>query len=598
MSQFLAVAGCIVVLGTWSQAQVTQRSSVSSGGAQGDLGSGAPSISASGRIVVFRSAASNLVANDANGFADVFARDRQTGTTEIVSIGGGGAPADADSFAPVVSADGRIVAFFSRASNLVTGDTNGFQDVFVRDRLAGTTEIVSAGLGGAPGDGECGDPDVLLLAISADGRYVAFDSGASNLVAGDANGKHDVFLRDRQSGTTELVSVATGGTQGDLDSFAPSMSPDARYLAFQSYATDLVGGDTNDYLDVFVRDRLAGTTERASIATSGAQAFSRSQNSSISADGRFVAFDTRADELVAGDTNQSFDCFLRDRLSGATIRVSVDSNGAEASGDSSHPSLSADGRFVAFASGAVLAAGDANGADDVFVRDLANGTIQRVSLATSGVEGDADSGEPSLSADGRHVAFAADAANLVAGDTNGVRDVFLRDRDATGFTSFCDPGQGGVIACPCLNPPSGPARGCENSAGTGGASLSASGVAYLSTDSLVFATSGERPTALSIVLQGNAVASSGIVFGQGVRCASGSLKRLYTRNASGGGITAPDPAAGDPTVSARSAATGDPIQAGESRWYSVYYRDPIVLGGCASTSTFNATQTGAVGWSL
>jgi len=232
------------------------------------------------------------------------------------------------------------------------------------------------------------------------------------------------------------------------------------------------------------------------------------------------------------------------------------------------------------------------------VRDLTAGTLELVSLATGGMQGNGDSAEASISADGRNVAFAADAMNLVSGDTNAATDVFLRDRDADGFTSVCTPGQDGVIACPCSNPPAGTDRGCENSSGTGGASLSASGFAYLSIDSLVFTTGGERPTALSIVLQGNALAASGLVYGQGVRCAAGSLKRLYTRTASGGSITAPDFGAGDPTVSARSAAAGDPIQAGESRWYLVYYRDPIVLGGCAATSTFNATDTGRVDWSL
>jgi Tol biopolymer transport system component len=594
----LGVLGFAFLAAAPARAQLTERMSVASGGAQGNSASSSPSISGDGRIVVFVSEAFTLVANDTNGFADVFARDRLAGTTQRVSVSTGGAQGDSDGFAPAISADGRFVAFFSTASNLVPGDTNGFMDVFVRDLQAGTTELVSVGLGGAPGDGACGDPDVLRLSISADGRYVGFDSAAANLVAGDVNDRHDVFLRDRLSGTTEIVSLGAGGVQADLDSFAPSMSADGRHVAFQSYATNLVAADVNDYLDVFVRDRLSATTEIVSVSTFGTQGISRSQNASISGDGRFVAFDTRADEMVAGDANSSFDCFLRDRSNGTTTRVSVDANGTEAPGHSVEPSLSADGRFVAFTSEAVLVGGDVNAAADVHVRDLTAGTLELVSLATGGMQGNGDSAEASISADGRNVAFAADAMNLVSGDTNAATDVFLRDRDADGFTSVCTPGQGGVIACPCSNPPAGTDRGCENSSGTGGASLSASGFAYLSIDSLVFTTGGERPTALSIVLQGNALAASGLVYGQGVRCAAGSLKRLYTRTASGGSITAPDFGAGDPTVSARSAAAGDPIQAGESRWYLVYYRDPIVLGGCAATSTFNATDTGRVDWSL
>jgi hypothetical protein len=159
---------------------------------------------------------------------------------------------------------------------------------------------------------------------------------------------------------------------------------------------------------------------------------------------------------------------------------------------------------------------------------------------------------------------------------------------------LCRPGAGGVVACPCANAPEGLNRGCENSEATTGAALTASGVASLAGDTLVFSTGGERPTALSIVLQGNALAANGLVFGQGVRCAAGSLLRLYSKFAVGGSITAP--AGGDPSVSVRAAALGDVIVAGESRWYLVYYRDPTVLAGCPAASTFNATQTGRVDW--
>jgi hypothetical protein len=153
-----------------------------------------------------------------------------------------------------------------------------------------------------------------------------------------------------------------------------------------------------------------------------------------------------------------------------------------------------------------------------------------------------------------------------------------------------------VIACPCSNPPSGPGRGCDNSAATGGASLAASGSAYLSIDSLAFTTSAERPTATSVLLQGTALAPNGVVYGQGVRCVVGTLKRLYLKLAVAGSITAPDFGAGDPSTSVRSAALGDVILPGQSRSYLVYYRDPTVLGGCPASSTFNATQTGQVTW--
>ncbi len=245
-----------------------------------------------------------------------------------------------------------------------------------------------------------------------------------------------------------------------------------------------------------------------------------------------------------------------------------------------------------------LVSNDTNGVSDIFVHDRLSGSTERVSISTAGAQGDQSSTNDAISADGRFVAMSSNATNLVGGDTNAVADVFVRDRFASGFTSVCDAGLAGVIACPCSNPPVGPGRGCDNSSSTGGAILSASGVAYLSMDTLVFTTNAEKPTATSIVMQGNALEVNGLVFGQGIRCAAGALKRLYAKTAVGGSITAPDFGAGDPTVSARSAMLGDAIQAGQSRWYLVYYRDPIVLGGCPAASTFNATQTGRVVWSL
>lgn len=174
----------------------------------------------------------------------------------------------------------------------------------------------------------------------------------------------------------------------------------------------------------------------------------------------------------------------------------------------------------------------------------------------------------------------------------------MRDRfGGTTFTSLCEPGTGGVIACPCGNAPSGPGRGCDNSSGTGGAVLRAAGGTFLSSDSLVLSTSGERSTSLSLVLQGSARVPGGTVFGQGVGCAGGTLERLFTKQASGGAITAPEFEAGDQQLSVRSADLGDPISAGESRWYVVWYRDPVVQGGCPAASVFNASQTGKVSWS-
>jgi hypothetical protein len=312
-----------------------------------------------------------------------------------------------------------------------------------------------------------------------------------------------------------------------------------------------------------------------------------------------VAFVSHATNLVPGDTNAHRDVFLHDRQLGTTERVSVDSGGSQANGNSFNPpSVSADGRYVAFLSYATnLVPGDTNAGPDYFLRDRQLGTTERLNVDSAGAQ--ANTGAyvltVSISADGRYAAFDSGATNLVPGDTNGAPDIFVRDRAASGFATLCDAGQAGVMSCPCSNAPSALGRGCNNSSATGGAILAAAGNAYLSMDSLVFTASDEKPTALSVFSQGTLLIPNGVTFGQGVRCTGGSLKRLYVKSASGGIATAPD--VGDLSVSARSAALGDPIAAGSTRYYYVYYRDPIVLGGCPVASTFNSTQTGRIDWS-
>jgi Tol biopolymer transport system component len=573
----------------------TTRVSLDSAGGQANGQSQAPSISADGRFVAFRSQAANLVAGDFNGLADIFVRDRLTGQTTLASVSSLGLQADGASDRPALSADGRYVAFVSSATTLVAGDTNGVDDVFLRDLQAGTTTRVSVGPGGAQGDFSSGNP-----AISGDGRFVGFMSHADNLVAGDTNHLQDIFVHDNGLGATVRVSVDSAGLQANSASNFCALSSTGRFVAFSSLASNLVPGDSNGSADIFLRDTQANTTTRVSLSSFGNQALGGSDFPAISADGLRVAFVSSAANLVPGDTNLVADVFVRDLLASTTTRASVDSGGAQSNGACGNAvALSADGRFVGFESLATnLVPGDGNGVADIFVRELAAGSTIRVSVDSGGIQGNgACDPAVALSGDGRYACFSSLATNLVAGDTNGAIDVFLRDRDATGFTLLCDPGSGGMLACPCANPPFGPGLGCNNSSATGGALLSASGLAYLASDSLVFAASGEKPHATSVVLQGDALVA-GLVFGQGLRCAGGQLLRLYTKQAVGGSIVAPNFGAGDPSVSARSAALGDTILAGQSRWYLVYYRDPIVLGGCPVTDTFNATATGRVDWSL
>ena len=404
---------------------VTERVSVSTGGGQANDGSFDPALSADGRFVAFYSRASNLVPGDTNGFDDVFVRDRRQGRTERVSVGPGGVQGDADSYGlPAISADGRFVAFVSGATNLVPGDTNGFVQVFVRDRQTGTTQRVSVGPRGAKGDADSFDP-----AISAGGRFVAFTSWASNLVPGDTNDTTDVFVRDRQTGTTRRVSVGPRGVQGDAGSYGPALSADGRFVAFQSSATNLVPGDTNGAGDVFVRDRRTRRTERVSVSTGGVQSDRSSGSAAISADGRFVAFYSAATNLVPGDTNGAGDVFVRDRRTGRTERASVSTGGVQGDREGSDsPAISADGRFVAFVSWASNLVPVDTLVGDVFVRDRRAGTTRRVSVGPGGVQGNGTSYFPALSADGRFVAFPSIASNLVPGDTNDVFDVFVRRR--------------------------------------------------------------------------------------------------------------------------------------------------------------------------
>jgi Tol biopolymer transport system component len=400
-------------------APTTERVSVTSAEAQASGDSGTPWLSTDGRYVVFASLATDLITDDTNAKWDIFIRDRALGTTERVSVTNAEAQANGHSNTPVISADGRYVAFVSSATNLVSGDTNGKKDVFVRDRLLETTVRVSRSTGGAQGNGDSSWPS-----ISADGRYVAFESSATNLVAGDTNGKADVFVRDLIGQTTIRVSLTSAEVQGSGTSMSPSISADGRYVAFTS-ASALVTGDTNGKNDVYVRDRTAGTTERVSLTYLGGQT-GYATGPSISADGRYVAFWAPGDDLVADDTNGVDDVFVRDRVAGTTERVSLNTDDNQGNGASHWPAISANGRYVAFYSDATNLTADSNLLTDVFVRDREMGTTRRASMSSGSTQGNGVSDRCVISADGMVVAFESDATNLVAGDTNSAQDIFVR----------------------------------------------------------------------------------------------------------------------------------------------------------------------------
>jgi Tol biopolymer transport system component len=388
-----------------------------------------PSISADGRYVAFSSTADNLSAEDNDPAADIFVRDLQTGTATLVSRASGptGAAGDRDSEAPAISADGRFVAFASLAANLSTEDRFPV-DIFVRDLQTNTTTLVSRASGAS---GPAGDRRSEAPSISADGRFVAFASSALNFSAEDNDPGSDVFVRDLQANTTTLVSRASGvsGEAADFASLDPSISADGRSVAFDSEAANL--GPDIALWDVFVRDLQANTTTLVSRASgaSGAPGDDYSITPSISADGRYVAFDSEADNLSAED-NDIADIFVRDLQANTTTLVSRASGAAGAAADSggrdpSRPAISADGRYVAFDSLADNLSTedyDVFGTDcyyfhgwlcypapvgDIFVRDLQASTTTFASRA-SGAAGEplqSTSIEPSISADGRYVAF-------------------------------------------------------------------------------------------------------------------------------------------------------------------------------------------------
>ena len=454
------------------------------GSASGNGYSDNPSTSSDGRYTVFASDASNLVSGDTNGTRDIFLFDNQTNTTRRLNLSRQGEQTNGPSNRPVISADGRYVAFESTATNLILGDTNGFSDIFVVDVITGAIDMLSLDASGTRANNSNFRPS-----ISSTGRYVSFESSATNLVSsGTSVGVSHIYVRDRDvsgSGTfdttgnisTVLVSQSSGGTAANGNSLQSVLSADGRYIAFASDATNLVSSDTNALRDIFLRDRTGGTTTRVSVATGGTQATGGdSRTPSLSSDGRYIAFASSATNLASGDTNGVSDIFVHDRTTTTTQRISVSTSGTEAVDPSAtgfklgsiNPSISSTGRYVAFASLANnLTAGDsagqkqnldANDALDVFVRDRdvsASGTydtsgnvattmvslnkfgLQTLSILNTQSTASSDI-FPSISADGRWVAFPSDAenvsglshtvTNLISIDNNNTRDVFLFDR--------------------------------------------------------------------------------------------------------------------------------------------------------------------------
>lgn len=432
------IAG-IVALAPLSAAQAGAPSCVPAGGldrvtralnGQPNDRSVLPAISADGCVIAFKSYASNLVDNDTNDKVDVFAFDRSADSTERIPVqpatGSSGNPRD-NSFPPALNGDGSIVAFASLSNNLTPGDVNTDADVFVYDRGSQVTSILTLREDGELGGGA---PD-LPPSLSADARFVAFSASSPKIVSNDFNQAYDVFVYDRETGETELISVATTGSSAGRAALLASnggvISADGCVVAFYSDAPNVVAADRNDVRDVFVRNRCTSESERVSVASDGTEGNAASQAAGfqpgISGDGQLVVFASDATNLDEGDDNGVADVFVRNRGDGSTRRLSKAPNGESGNAASQFPAISADGRFVAFQSSASnLVDGDGNGLSDIFVIDLATDQIRR--LTPNGGEPNGNSTAPQLNADGTVVVFQSDASNLVDDDSNGASDIF------------------------------------------------------------------------------------------------------------------------------------------------------------------------------
>lgn len=393
---------------------------------EGNFGTGDsnnPAISANGRFVVYHSRAENLVANDTNNASDIYYYDKKTKTTYRLTEGAQG-EGNNDSADAHVSGNGRYVAYSSAASNLVQDDTNERNDIFLYDSKKSTTLRISVDKFGRQGNSGSFLPD-----ISADGRFIIYESLANNLVPKDRNQFRDIFLYDTRTGLTRLISITQSNIQGNGSSYKPSISANGRYAAFSSDASNFAANDTNNASDVFLYDIKTRIVTLISVNAEGTPGNGRSFDAHISGNGRFVIYSSNAGNLVEGDTNAEYDIFLYDRKKNTTQRISTNSLGEQANGNSFGPRISTKGRFIAYVSDAAnLVDNDSNQLPDIFRFDRKTGITSRISLNAKGAEvTGAGSFSPDINTNGRYVVFKSYATDLVEGDINEHSDIFLND---------------------------------------------------------------------------------------------------------------------------------------------------------------------------
>jgi hypothetical protein len=359
-------------------------------------------------------------------------------TLVCASVTATGAPGDWGGSNPDLSADGRYVVFQSESTNLEPGAAGGPVHVYRRDLATGHTVRVSVSAAGTAGNGISYFP-----VASGDGSRIAYYSSSTNLVAGDGDSNYDVYAWDASTGAVMLVSVSTAGVKGDDWSYSPSISENGRYVAVESDATNLDGSDANGDTDVYLRDLTGHTTERISVSTTGGDSNGGSWEPKVSADGRYVMFYSDASNLVAGDTNGDYDVFVRDTVNNTTTRVSVADDETQIS-DGTGLAMTPDGRYVLFNTWGALVADDTNSEVDIYLRDCVAGTTELVSKSSLSVCGNEPSYDAAISGDGRYVLIQSYATNLAAGDVNTHEDLYLRDRN-TGLTYLVSKNASGTI---------------------------------------------------------------------------------------------------------------------------------------------------------
>lgn len=589
----IAPIGALALLGLGGLASAlpqesctTRRTSLSTLDTQGSGHSRRPSVSADHLFLAFESEAPDLVPGDTNGVSDVFLKDLVSGELFLVSQGLGGLPADGRSDHATISGNARFVVFESEATNLVPDDTNGVRDVFLYDHWMGTITRVSVSSAGVQGNAPSGIGGLDRGShIDHNGNRVAFASNASNLVLGDTNGLSDVFVYQRPSGQVTRISVGPAGLQANGASQQPSLSANGARVAFITTATNLVTPDLGGHFDVLVVQLNTGALWRASQDSLGNQADGSSFGPSLSSDGRYVAYESFATNLVPGDGNGTMDVFVHDTSAGSTERVSVGWLGQEANSFAQSAWISGDGARVAFSSAATNLIPGGSTIQSVYVHDRIGGTTERWSESSAGQVGFGGAVEPFLTADGTRVAFTS-AATLVPQDTNGVLDVYLRACAPTG-SAYC---HGSGNTCPCGNGGPGPG-GCLHSGGAAGV-LTATGTASVFADTITLRVSGVLPSVPILFFQGTGKVGNGagVHFGDGLRCAGGAVVRLGTRfTDAAGSVEFGAAVSGDPSIAVRGQLPGG----GGLRHYQGWYRDTAPF---CRPEGFNLTNGFSIDW--